>query len=240
MERAVIYPFLFFIFCITMVGGWLPTVRRWSAETFRMIISFCAGVLLGAVFFHMLPSIAPVLGPDLGYPIIIGFLLIFISEKFIMVHPCEEGECDYHKIGLAAYIGIGFHSLLDGLAIGAGHMMNLTAVILLAVTVHKFPAALALSSILIKGGEYTRQRVIVSMFIFALTTPIGALLSLSILRGVSSYSVGLAIGLSAGVFLFIAIGDLLPTVHEQNEKKYQNLICLCLGIFSTILSMGIA
>ena len=166
MERTLVYPFLFFIFCITMIGGWLPTVKQWSTETFRLIISFCAGVLLGTVFFHMLPSVASALGTDLGYPMMIGFLLIFVSEKFIMVHPCEEGECDYHKIGLAAFIGIGFHSLLDGLAIGAGHMMNLTIVILLAVTVHKFPAALALSSILIKGGEYTRQKVIVSMFFF--------------------------------------------------------------------------
>ena len=240
MERTFIYPFLFFIFCITMIGGWIPTVKRWSVETFRMIISFCAGVLLGAVFFHMLPGIASVLGVAIGYPIIIGFLLIFVTEKFIMVHPCEEGECDYHKIGLAAYMGIGFHSLLDGLAIGAGHMMNLTMVILLAVTVHKFPAALALSSILTKGGEYTRQRVIVSMFLFALATPVGALLSLSILKEVDPYFVGWAIGLSAGTFLFIAIGDLLPTVHKETEKKYQNLICLCLGIFATILSMGVA
>ena len=156
-----------------------------------------------------------------------------------MVHPCEEGECDYHKIGLAAYIGIGFHSLLDGFAIGAGHMMNLTVVILLAVTVHKFPAALALSSILIKAGEYTRNRVVASMFIFSLATPVGALLSLSILKRVDPYFVGWGIGLSAGIFLFIAIGDLLPTVHEESEKKYQNLICLCLGIFATILSIGV-
>ena len=239
MEQAVLYPFLVFIFLITMIGGWIPTVKRWSTETFRMIISFCAGVLMGAVFFHMLPGVAQVLGPNLGYPIMAGFLLIFIAEKFIMVHPCEEGECDYHKIGLAAYVGIGFHSLLDGLAIGAGHMLDLTVVILLAVTVHKFPAALALSSILIKGGEYAPRKVIASMFFFALTTPLGALLALYILRGVEPQLIGLAIGVSAGTFLFIAIGDLLPTVHEENEKKYQNLACLCVGVFTAILTMGV-
>ena len=205
-----------------------------------MIISFCAGVLMGAVFFHMLPGVAEVLGPNLGYPVMAGFLLIFVAEKFIMVHPCEEGECDYHKIGLAAYFGIGFHSLLDGLAIGAGHMLDMTFVILLAVTVHKFPAALALSSILIKGGEFTSRKVIASMFLFALTTPLGALLALFILKGVHPQLIGLAIGLSAGIFLFIAIGDLLPTVHEENEKKYQNLVCLCIGVFAAILTVGAA
>ena len=142
------------------------------------------------------------------------------------MHPCEEGECDYHKIGLAAFVGIGFHSMLDGLAIGAGAMMNLSFVILLAVTVHKFPAALALSSILVKGGGFTRQKIVVSMFLFALATPAGALISLYFLKGVDPYFIGVAIGVSAGTFLYISIGDLLPTVHQESEKKYQNLACL--------------
>jgi len=236
MEKALMYPFLSFIFFITIIGGWIPTFTKWSTETFRMIISFCAGFLLGAVFFHLLPGIANVLGPNLGYPIIIGFLLVFVMEKFIMVHPCEEGECNYHKIGVAAYVGIGLHSLLDGVAIGAANEMNMSFVILVAVAVHKFPAALALSSILVKGGEYSRKKINLSMLIFALTTPLGALVSLFLFKNIDPYFVGVALGISAGTFLYIAIGDLLPTVHEENEKKYQNLVCLCLGILTMILS----
>ena len=51
MEKAIFYPFLMFVFSITMVGGWIPTIKLWSQETFRLVISFCAGILLGAVFF---------------------------------------------------------------------------------------------------------------------------------------------------------------------------------------------
>lgn len=235
----MIYPFLFFIFAITVVGGWLPTVSRWSAYTFRMIISFGAGVLLGAVFFHMLPGIASSLASNLGYSIILGFMLIYIMEKFIMVHPCEEGECGYHKVGIAAYAGIGFHSILDGVAIGAGSMTSMSGAILLAVAVHKFPAALALSSILIKGAEFSRARILRMMVLFAFITPVGALAALFFLKGINPYYINTAIGISAGTFLYIAIGDLLPTVHQESEKKYQNLICLCLGIFSMILSVGL-
>ena len=183
MEKIVFYPFLMFVFMITMVGGWIPTIKLWSQETFRLVISFCAGILLGAVFFHMLPEIATPLGSQLGYSVMFGFLLIFILEKFIMVHPCEEGECDYHKVGVAAYIGIGFHSILDGIAIGAGTMMNLSFVIIFAVTIHKFPAALALSSMLVKGGEYSKKKILFSMFMFSLMTPIGALLAMFMFQG---------------------------------------------------------
>ena len=236
MEKAIFYPFLMFVFSITKIGGWIPTIKLWSQETFRLVISFCAGILLGAVFFHILPEISTVLGRQLGYSVMFVFLLIFVLEKFIMVHPCEEGECDYHKIGIAAYIGIGFHSILDGIAIGAGTMMNLSFIIILAVTLHKFPAALALSSLLVKGKEYTKKKILLSMFIFALATPVGALVSVFIFQGVDDYVVATALGISAGTFLFISIGDLLPTVYEEHEKGYKNLVSLCLGALVMILS----
>ena len=236
MEKAIFYPFLMFVFMITMVGGWIPTFKLWTQETFRLVISFCAGILLGAVFFHILPEISTPLGSQLGYSIMFGFLLIFVLEKFIMVHPCEEGECDYHKVGLAAYIGIGFHSILDGIAIGAGTMMNLSVIIILAVTIHKFPAALALSSMLVKGGEYSKKKVLFSMFMFSLATPVGALLAVFMFQGLDDYIIATALGISAGTFLFISIGDLLPTVYEEHEKGYKNLASLCLGTFVMIVS----
>ena len=236
MEKAIFYPFLMFVFSITMIGGWIPTIKLWSQEIFRLVISFCAGILLGAVFFHVLPEISTVLGRQLGYSVMFGFLLIFILEKFIMVHPCEEGECNYHKVGISAYVGIGFHSILDGIAIGAGTMMNLSFIIILAVTIHKFPAALALSSLLVKGKEYTKKKVLLSMFIFALATPVGALVGVFVFQGVDDYVVATALGISAGTFLFISIGDLLPTVYEEHEKGYKNLVSLCLGTLVMILS----
>ena len=237
MDNQVVYLFLFFIFIITMAGGWIPTLKPWSQKTFRMLISFCAGVLLGAVFFHMVPEISPILGRKMGFPIMLGFLGIYVMEKFIMVHPCEEGACDYHKIGVAAYIGIGFHSILDGVAIGAGNMLNISMVILLAVTIHKFPAALALSSILVKGGEYSRKKILTSMFIFALATPIGALVSMNVMGHLDNTDIiGFARGISAGTFLYIYIGYLLPTVHEEDEKKNVNLVLLFVGILVMFLS----
>jgi len=239
MDNQVVYLFLIFIFLITLLGGWIPTLKPWSQKTFRTLISFCAGILLGAVFFHMVPEISPILGRQMGFPVMLGFLGIYVMEKFIMVHPCEEGACDYHKIGLAAYAGIGFHSFLEGMAIGTGNILNLSLVILLAVTIHKFPAALALSSILVKGGEYSRQKILMSMFIFALATPIGALIAMNVMDQLSPYPIGFALGVSAGTFLYISIGDLLPTVHEEDEKKYFNLMFLSLGLLVMFLTTGL-
>ena len=210
------------------------------AESLSHAHQFLRGGSAGAVFFHMVPEISPILGRKMGFPIMLGFLGIYVMEKFIMVHPCEEGACDYHKIGVAAYVGIGFHSILDGVAIGAANMLNISMVILLAVTLHKFPAALALSSILVKGGEYSRKKILVSMFIFALATPIGALVSMNVMDGLNNtHIIGFALGVSAGTFLYISIGDLLPTVHEEDEMKNLNLVLLFVGILVMFLSTGL-
>ena len=53
-------------------------------------------------------------------------------------------------------------------------------------------------------------------------------------------AIGFALGISAGTFLYISIGDLLPTVHEQDEKKYINLVSLSLGLIVMFFSMDIA
>jgi zinc transporter ZupT len=74
------------------------------------------------------------------------------------------------------------------------------------------------------------------MFIFALATPVGALVGVFVFQGVDDYLVATALGISAGTFLFISIGDLLPTVYEEHEKGYKNLVSLCLGTLVMILS----
>ena len=222
--------YLLLIFAISTIGGLLPLVKSWSKDSFRLIISFGAGVLFGTCFFHMLPAITPSLGGNVGIPIIIGFFIIYIMEKFIMVHSCEEDVCDFHTIGVSAFLGISFHSLIDGLSMGAGFMVkDIGLMIFLAIIVHKFPSALSLTGILIQGG-YKKARIIKLVIIFALTTPIGAVIAFFVLSNLHENILAWAIGISAGTFLYIAISDLLPFVHQHNPRKYYNLASLMLGL----------
>ncbi|HEX9271557.1 MAG TPA: ZIP family metal transporter [Candidatus Binatia bacterium] len=105
---------------ISLVGGFLPLLRELSQKALALLLSFSAGVLLGTVFFHMLPETGRVLSDNMGWPVLTGFLLIFAMERFVFVHACEERDCDIHQMGLPAFLGIALHSLLDGIALGAG------------------------------------------------------------------------------------------------------------------------
>jgi zinc and cadmium transporter len=214
---------------ISLIGGFLPLLRELSQRALALLLSFSAGVLLGAVFFHMLPETGRVLD-DAGLPILAGFLLIFVMERFVFVHACEERECDIHQMGIPAFLGISLHSLLDGIALGAGLMLpQLGPVVLLAVLIHKMPDSISISSILLSAG-WERHKVARLSVLFSLTTPVGALLAFLFFRALSEENVAMAIGISAGTFLAIATADILPQVHRIEQRNPLTLLFLGLGL----------
>ena len=109
------------VVCFSLLGGFLPLLKDLSKKNLSLLLSFSGGVLLGAVFLHMIPETGEVLKNNLGWPILAGFLLIFVLERFVFIHACGESNCDFHEIGVPAFVGISFHSLLDGVALGAGY-----------------------------------------------------------------------------------------------------------------------
>ncbi len=234
---ALYLPTLIFI---SLVGGFLPLLKELSQKTLALLLSFSAGVLLGAVFFHMIPEAGRILDDSLGWAVLGGFLLIFVLERFVFVHACEERDCDIHQMGIPAFLGISLHSLLDGIALGAGLLIpQLGPVVLLAVIIHKMPDGISISSILLTAG-WSRRNVGVLNLLFSLTTPLGALIAYLFLSTVAEESVALAIGISAGTFLAIATADILPQVHRIDERNPMTLIFLLGGLGVSWLGRWIA
>ncbi len=221
---------------LTLLGGLLPLLRTWSRSTIRLLLAFGTGVLLGAAFFHMIPEAAEALGDGIGAAVLAGFLLIYVLERFVMMHPCEEEGCSFHHMGVAAFCGITLHALIDGIALGAGlSIPSLSMAVTLAIVLHKLPASLSLSGILLHC-EYPRGRIVGMILLFALATPIGAALSFGLLQGLTGDLLHWAIGFSAGTFLAIATADLLPQVHSAPEGRFRNLAALFAGIL--IMTLG--
>ena len=133
-------------------------------------------------------------------------------------------------MGIPAFLGISLHSLLDGIALGAGLILpQLGPAVLLAVIIHKMPDSMSISSILLSAG-WDRQKVGKLNLLFSLTTPIGALLAFLCFRVLSPENVAIAIGLSAGTFLAIATADILPHVHRIEQRNPLTLLFLAIGL----------
>ncbi|MEZ5063686.1 MAG: ZIP family metal transporter [bacterium] len=215
---------------LTLAGGLLPLVREWSQSTIRLLLAFGTGVLLGAAFLHMMPEAMHGLGDSVGLWVLAGFLVIYVLERFVMLHPCEEEHCAFHHMGLAAFLGITLHSLIDGFALGAGLVIpHLSIAVTAAIVLHKLPASVSLSGILLHC-RYPRGRIVLMIALFALSTPIGAVISYFVLRDLSGEALPMAIAFSSGTFLAIATADLLPQIHSEPKGRYWNLAALFLGL----------
>jgi zinc and cadmium transporter len=234
MSASLLF-YLAIILIGSLVGGMLPLAGNWSRRSLLIPVAFSGGILLGAAFFDMIPESAPLLGKWLGVPLLAGFLTIFVLERFVLVHPYPEhagahGHAHHIHLGITAYAGLSFHSLLDGLAISSTYNRpDLGGVVLLAVLFHKIPDAFALASLLLLD-RWTPRAIVGWMTLFAFSTPLGAILTWMAIAETDNTVIGAAIALSAGTFLAVATSDVLPQIRRMNNQRMWPLIALLAGL----------
>jgi zinc and cadmium transporter len=217
------------IFAVSFVSGLIPLLRSWSHRELQLLISLSAGIVLGVVFFDLLPQSLQ-LSRHFFPAVLLGFMLLLALEKFVLIHPHETEELAGRRSGFAAYTGISLHALLDGVALGSSVMMPaLGSAVVWAILAHKIPDTFSLCSILLFFG-FRRRQALVLLLIFSLLTPLGGAVALVALRHASPTLLGLTVGVAAGTFLFIATSDLLPHAHAHHERRFYNLVAVLTGL----------
>lgn len=214
----------------TLAGIYLVMLKEdWSRRNSILLISFSAGVLLSVGLGHLLPE-AETSVANAPFWLLTSFVFFYIIEHSLILHTCfESGECEAHPIDRIALIGLGFHSLLDGIVIGVSFEISvaLGAVATLSVILHKLPDGISMSSILLHSG-YKRSRILLYSWLVALATPIGAIGSFILLRDLSPNILGILLAVAAGSFLYVAATDLIPEIHKKSQLL--NIILVVLGI----------
>jgi zinc and cadmium transporter len=220
----------------SLLGGLAPLIGNRSDRSLILPVSFAGGILLGAAFFDMIPeSAALVKGLWLGGALLAGFLAIFVLEHFLVVHPHpehpgEHGAAHHIHLGMTAYAGLSFHSLLDGLALSSTYQRpTLGTAVLLAIIAHTIPTAFALTSLLLLD-HWSPRAIALWMGLFALSIPAGALLTWALLSQANDVVVGAAIAVSAGSFLAISTSDILPQMKRPGQEKIAPLVAMFVGL----------
>lgn len=141
---------------------------------------------------------------------------------------------------VGVFLGMAFHSIGDGLALGAsmeadvrhGATTWMGLGTFLAVALHKPVDSISITTLMAASGWSNRSRWIVNLG-FSLICPLGALL---FVLGVQEFSdgqaliVGLALAVSAGVFICIALGDLLPEMEFHSHNRVPLTLALLAGV----------
>ena len=236
MLTLPIYALL--IFTAALTGGIFPMlIGAKNEKHLKLFISFGAGLLLSMAFLHMIPEAFKLIPNSAGIWLLTGFCILLFLERFIMVHACEEHGCHYHTVGIAAFVGLTVHGLIEGFALASSEMVaHLGPLVLIAIVSHKAPAGIALTSILKMAGK-TPKQILGFVLGVALSGPLGILLAYWILKSENyTQTAGTLLSLSAGTFLYIGACDLLPEIHRTDGEKLTRLLSFLLGILISVLS----
>ncbi len=193
-------------------------------------VSLAVGVLLGASFLELIPEAMEILPKQSLLFVLLGFLSFYLLENMVIIHSCPEGDCPRHQIvGWMSFLGLLFHSLVDGIAIGAGFglMKGLGIMIALAVIFHEFPEGVLTTALLLKA-EFPRRRILFFAISVALATPVGVILSYAAARDLHPSILAALLAFTAGTFLYIAATDLLPETHKDYKKS--NIFLVFFGV----------
>jgi zinc and cadmium transporter len=141
-------------------------------------------------------------------------------------------------------VGLGLHSLLDGVALAAAVMADVhgRGVLLglgtaLAVILHKPFDAMAIITLMTSGGASRLSRGILNG-LFALIAPVGValfLLGFNQYPGGGQVFLGTALAFSAGMFLCISSSDLLPELQFHSHDRLKLSGALVLGLVVALL-----
>lgn len=225
-------------FLTAFVGGVIPVLIPGLPERYlRLFVSVGAGLLIGIALLHMVPESAEMIPETFSLWLLAGFLLLLVLERFVMVHACEENHCDYHTVGLAAFLGLTVHGIVEGCALASSFLTaGIGPLVLVAVLAHKAPAAFALTSIL-RLGKRSDTQVLAFTVGVSLSVPAGMALAYGWLKlGAMPNSAGILLAISAGTFLYIAACDLLPELHRTGVDRGKRLAAFLAGVGLSLLS----
>jgi zinc transporter ZupT len=171
-------------------------------------------------FLHLLPEALSLNPRYAGAAVAGAFVLYFMLEEYVVVHPCGEltGHCRVHSLGWGALTALFVHSVGDGIVMTASFLSSarLGGVVSAAILVHKFSDGLTLSSLLTDSG-HSRRGVWGWNVFLALATPLGVVLGRCGKDFMTHSVLAVILGLAGGGFLYVGASDILPRLHRKKD-----------------------
>ena len=222
---------------VTTIGIYvISQYEKWGNQNVVYFISFAAGVLISVSFIHIIPKSFEMNHTAPIY-LLIGFMAIYLFNRFLNVYICNERESINLSVGIIPMIGIGFHSLIDGIIYSVTFNVSIFTGILSAIgmILHEFPEGIVTFLLLERAGFSKKRSVIFAFLAAAISTPLGTLVSFPFISKIERPTLGILLAVSAGALVYVGASHLLPEVEKEN-KRY-SIISLGVGILVAVLIM---
>jgi zinc transporter ZupT len=230
------------IIAVSLLGGSLPLLRKWSPGQLHLMAALSAGVFIGATFIILLPEAVESMAADEAlFLVMAGFVIILLIET-ILQHRHQE-ECDEHTTdhqhiltSTTAFVGLSVHSVMDGFALGVAVVLGeeLGMVVFLAILAHKAIDVFSLTTTF-RLAEIKRRTALTYMAMFTLITPLAAMVAFPFIDWLQNIEVGVPLALAGGTFMYVGIYDLLPEAFHEKHDQYKSFILVVVGIAAMYL-----
>lgn len=213
----------------TFLGGVIALLISRKVSEPRPFLAIAGGMMVSVVFFEMFIESAELAGIFVmaGGAVIGGAVFALLSPLFL-----HEDSNTMYTMGLLVLIGIAFHNLPEGLAIGSTlvESRGLAISLSLLMLVHDIPEGIAVGLPLKLSGMSVAKVLWIS-FATGMPTAIGSVMGTAV-GYISRDMIALCISFAGGAMLYISIKELIPAAGKKN-KAFFALIGVCLGFILT-------
>ena len=217
-----------------VIGSFIGVARRPTDRFMLAMLAFAAGIMLAISFLQLIPEgirMSSTFLCMLG--VTIGALVMYGSDRIIPhIHPglCKHEEGRSMQAAVAyLLIGIFLHNFPEGIAIGVGTVttFSLSLTLAIAIAIHDIPESICTAA---PYYYLTRKRLKSFLVSVAIGLPAvaGYLFASVFFPLISQELLGVLIGLTAGLMIYICADELIPTSCKPGN--HQTIFALVAGV----------
>ncbi|MEK7617505.1 MAG: ZIP family metal transporter [Patescibacteria group bacterium] len=215
---------------ISLIGGVLLLLKeKFALKISHYLSAFAAGALLATAFFDLLPE------GNLPLWALVGILTFFLLERFIHHHHIlhSHGKVEEKKTVIPLVIlGDTMHNFTDGVAIAATFLISIPLGIVtsLAVAAHEIPQEIGDFGLLLNRGMKRGKVLLINLY-SSLAALLGAILTYIYKDKIEEF-LPLILSVTAGFFIYIALANLIPEIHNRDNQRvaFWESVMLLIGV----------
>lgn len=250
MNYALLVTLLVGLFI--MVGALIVFKTKNSDKIVNFSISIALGVMASLAILELIPesyesfyrtfkdgrAIILVISSAL-----IGIGLLKVLDHFIPDHH-EENKSKKAKhehlfhIGIVSSVALSIHNVIEGMALYTATTADLKMGLLmcLGIGLHNIPMGMVIASTLYNSKKDARKTVWL-LFVISLSTFVGGFLIYIVSPTLITDNVlGVLLGITLGMIVYIVGFELIPQVRKMPNKK-NSIIGMIVGAFILVLSV---
>ncbi len=226
-----------------VLGSLIGVLKRPSEKFMYDMLSFAAGVMLAISFLELIPESIQFSNEWFCITgIVIGAFLMYLTDRLLPhIHPelcSQEQGRDLKKTALYLIIGISIHNFPEGMAMAIGTVteMKTGIAIALAIAIHDIPEGICTAAPFYHSTGQRLKSFLVSAAT-AIPVVIGFIIAHCIYKSIPGEFVGLIIGATAGLMIYICADELIPSSCSRTTNHSTIFYLICGVIFVVFLQM---